>query len=78
MHMMIGYPVEPVDIHPSIRHLDCLFDALTLTDKAVHAYSLGKERIEDAMEMVRIAGGLTPKNSTQARACSPTSIPRHR
>jgi len=61
IHMMVGYPVEPVDIHPSIRHLDCLFDALTLTDKVVHAYSLGKDRIEDAMEMVRIAGGLTPE-----------------
>ena len=51
IHVKAGYPVEPVDIHPSIRHLDCLFDALTLTDKAVHAYRLGKERIEDAMEM---------------------------
>ncbi|MFT5139047.1 MAG: trimethylamine--corrinoid protein Co-methyltransferase [Lysobacterales bacterium] len=59
IHMMVGYPVEPVDIHSSIRHLDCLFDALTLSDKTVHAYSLGKERVEDVMEMVRIAGGLT-------------------
>ncbi|MEO0749832.1 MAG: trimethylamine methyltransferase family protein, partial [Pseudomonadota bacterium] len=30
---------------------------LTLTDKAAHAYCLGKERVEDVMEMVRIAGG---------------------
>lgn len=59
IHMMAGYPVEPVDLHPATRHLDCLFDTLTLTDKVVHAYSLGKERIEDAMEMVRIAGGLS-------------------
>jgi trimethylamine---corrinoid protein Co-methyltransferase len=27
-----------------------------LTDKVVHAYSLGPERVEDVMEMVRIAG----------------------
>ena len=59
IHMTTGYPVEPMDIHPSTRHLDCLFDTLTLTDKVVHAYSLGKERVEDVMEMVRIAGGLT-------------------
>ncbi len=59
MHMVLGYPVEPLDIHPSVRHLDCLFDALTLTDKVVHAYSLGKERIEDGMELVRIAAGLS-------------------
>ena len=59
IHLAGGYPVEPVDIHPSVRHLDCLHDKLTLTDKVVHTYSLGVERVEDAMEMVRIAGGLT-------------------
>ena len=46
-------------MHPSIRHLDVLYDKLTLTDKVAHAYCLGKERVEDVMEMVRIAGGLT-------------------
>jgi trimethylamine--corrinoid protein Co-methyltransferase len=81
MHMMVGYPVEPVDIHPSIRHLDCMYDALTLSDKAVHAYSLGKERIEDVMEMVRIAGGLTheefdasPRMFTNINSTSPLKI----
>ncbi len=59
IHFAGGYPVEPVDIHASVRHLDVMFDKLTLTDKVMHAYSLGKERVEDAMEMVRIAGGLT-------------------
>ena len=59
IHFAGGYPVEPVDIHARERHLDVLFDKLTLTDKVMHAYSLGKERVEDVMEMVRIAGGLT-------------------
>ncbi|GAA6179335.1 trimethylamine methyltransferase family protein [Shimia sp. NS0008-38b] len=59
MHFTSGYPVEPQDIHASIRHLDVMFDTLTLTDKVVHSYSLGKERVEDVMEMVRIAGGMT-------------------
>ncbi|WP_121061906.1 trimethylamine methyltransferase family protein [Chachezhania antarctica] len=59
IHFAGGYPVEPVDLHPSVRHLDVLFDKLLLGDKVVHTYSLGKERVEDAMEMVRIAGGLT-------------------
>ncbi len=59
IHIAGGYPVEPVDLHPSIRHLDCLFDKLILTDKVVHAYSLGAERVEDVIEMVRIASGLT-------------------
>ena len=60
IHVAGGYPVEPVDIHASVRHLDCLFDKLTLTDKVVHAYSLGSERVEDVIEMARIASGLTP------------------
>ena len=58
IHMAGGYPVEPIDIHPAVRHLDCLYDKLTLTDKVCHAYSLGPERVEDVMEMARIATGL--------------------
>ncbi|MDZ7748475.1 MAG: trimethylamine methyltransferase family protein [Halofilum sp. (in: g-proteobacteria)] len=58
VHVHCGYPVEPVDLHASVRHLDAVYDLLTLTDKAVHAYSLGRERVDDAMEMVRIAAGL--------------------
>ena len=50
--------MEPVDIHASIRHLECLYEKLTLTDKVTHAYSLGTERVEDVLEMARIASGL--------------------
>jgi trimethylamine--corrinoid protein Co-methyltransferase len=64
IHVAGGYPVEPVDVHASVRHLDCLFEKLTLTDKVVHAYSLGAERVEDVMEMVRLAGGLTDAEFT--------------
>ena len=78
IHFAGGYPVEPVDIHASVRHLDVLYDKLTLTDKAMHAYSLGKERVEDVMEMVRIAGGHThdefdagPKMYTNINSTSP-------
>jgi len=59
IHFAGGYPVEPVDVHACVRHLDVLYDKLTLTDKVMHAYSLGRERVEDVMEMVRIAGGLS-------------------
>jgi len=62
----------------SNRHLDCLYDKLTLSDKVVHAYSLGKERVEDVMEMTRIAGGLsheefdaTPRMYTNINSTSP-------
>ena len=58
VHMTGGYPVEPVDLHASIRHLDCLSDFVTLTDKAFHAYSLGAQRNRDALEIVRIGRGI--------------------
>jgi trimethylamine---corrinoid protein Co-methyltransferase len=58
IHLWGGYPVEPADIHASVRHLDALFDMLTLSDKAIHAYSLGRERIVDGIEMARIARGV--------------------
>src|SRR5271165_5845476 len=58
IHFWGGYPVEPVDVHPSVRHLDALADMLTLSDKPIHAYSLGRERNLDAIEMVRIARGI--------------------
>lgn len=73
IHIAGGYPVEPIDIHPSVRHLDCLFEKLTLTDKVVHAYSLGRERVEDVMEMTRIAGGLSDEEF-RARAHMYTNI----
>ncbi len=78
IHFVGGYPVEPVDLHPATRHLDVLFDKLTLTDKAMHAYALGAERVEDVMEMVRIAGGLSheefdaaPRMYTNINSTSP-------
>jgi trimethylamine---corrinoid protein Co-methyltransferase len=78
IHILGGYPVEPIDIHPSVRHLDCLSTMLTLSDKLVHAYSLGAERVEDVMEMVRLAGGLShaefdaqPRMYTNINSVSP-------
>ncbi|MEM9210491.1 MAG: trimethylamine methyltransferase family protein [Pseudomonadota bacterium] len=78
IHFAGGYPVEPIDVHASVRHLDCLYEKLILTDKVAHAYSLGKERVEDVMEMVRIAGGLShdefdamPRMYTNINSVSP-------
>lgn len=73
-----GYAVEPIDVHASVRHLEAVRDLLTLTDKVIHAYSLGPDRVEDAMEMVRIGGGLTheefeatPRMFTNINSVSP-------
>ena len=59
IHAIVGYPVEPMDLHASVRHLYATLDMLVHTDKVVHGYSLGKERIEDVMEMTRIAAGIS-------------------
>ncbi|WP_127900588.1 trimethylamine methyltransferase family protein [Solirhodobacter olei] len=78
IHVAGGYPVEPIDIHPSIRHLDCVAEKLITTDKVVHAYSLGRERVEDVMEMTRLAAGLSheefdaaPRMYTNINSVSP-------
>ena len=70
--------MEPVDVHASVRHLDVVFDKMTLTDKFGHAYSFGKERVEDVMEMVRISDGWTdeefeakPRMHTNINSTSP-------
>ena len=65
IHFTGGYPVEPVDIHASVRHLDCLSDFVTYTDKPFHAYSLGKQRNEDAIEIARIARGISHEQLEQ-------------
>lgn len=65
IHCVMGYPVEPVDIHPSVRHLDCISDLARLTDKVFHIYSLGRERNLDGLEITRIATGQTVEEFVQ-------------
>ncbi len=55
LHFFGGYPVEPTDLPAACRHLDCLSAFVTLTDRAWHAYSLGAERIDDALSIIAIA-----------------------
>ena len=69
IHMTGGYPVEPTDVHASVRHLDCLSTIAKLTDKAFHAYSLGRHRNQDAIEIARIARGVSA-----ARMCDEPSL----
>ncbi len=58
VHFFAGYPVEPVDVHASVRHLHAIHDLVTLADKPIHAYSLGRQRNIDALEMMRIRRGV--------------------
>ncbi|MEM0922063.1 MAG: trimethylamine methyltransferase family protein [Pseudomonadota bacterium] len=66
IHILGGYPVEPADVHPSIRHLECIREKLKLSDKVVHTYALGVERVEDALEMVRISCGISREEFDQS------------
>jgi trimethylamine---corrinoid protein Co-methyltransferase len=54
-----GYPVEPVDVHAGIRHLEALRDMATLMDKPMTAYTLGAHRVRDALEIARLARGIS-------------------
>ena len=58
IHTVAGYPVEPMDLHPSVRHLHATHDMLTLSDKPPFVYSLSRQRNIDAIEMTRIARGV--------------------
>jgi trimethylamine---corrinoid protein Co-methyltransferase len=76
-----GYPVEPIDVHPGIRHLEALRDTAILTDKSMVAYSLGRERILDGIEIARIARGISaeqmehePSLSTIVNTNSPLKL----
>ena len=63
-----GYPVEPADLPPATRHLDAHYAAITLTDRVWHPYSLGKQRITDAIEMISIARGFISDEQLRAGA----------
>jgi len=53
-----GHSVEPMDIETPVRHLDATLAMITLTDKLFRIYSLGRQRVLDVLEMVRILHGL--------------------
>lgn len=55
VHLWPGYPVEPTDVHASIRHLEATYDFLTLSDLFMHAYSLHRQKNQDGLEMIKIA-----------------------
>lgn len=68
-----GNPVEPVDLPVNTRHLDCNLDFLTLSDKPFRLYAIGATRIEDGLEMNRIAQGLS-RDELETRAVTITNV----
>ncbi len=54
-----GFPVEPIDLHASIRHLEAFRDVATMMDKPFVIYSLGRQRVLDGIEIARRSCGLS-------------------
>lgn len=61
-----GYPVEPADIAVPERHLRCMAEMLRLSDKTCHAYAINPAQADEAMELVRLAAGLSPSEFAAA------------
>ncbi len=51
--------LEPLDVHPNTRYLDIVGEQLLLSDKIAFGYAIGRRKILDAIEMVRIARGIS-------------------
>ena len=64
-----GYPVEPQDLPAATRHLDCITDFLTLTDKVFHPYCLGATRIRDALDLIKLGRGLSEAQLLEGPQC---------
>jgi trimethylamine---corrinoid protein Co-methyltransferase len=60
-----GYPVEPIEWHSSIRHLQATRDMLHLSDKPLRGYATERNRMLDAMEMIRIARAISHEQMEQ-------------
>ena len=77
----VGPAVAAIDLDAETRHLDTVFDLLTLTDKVFGASAIGAERFNDAVDLVCIARGVdraelarTPSLSTVINTNSPLLV----
>jgi trimethylamine--corrinoid protein Co-methyltransferase len=59
IHLAAGYPVEPIDLPPPVRHLDAYHAAITLTDRVWSPSAIGAGRVEDGLAMNCIARGIS-------------------
>jgi len=57
-HLFGGHSVEPIDRPANTRHLDSVFDWLTLSDKVLRVYGIGTTRVDDGLEMIKIGYGI--------------------
>lgn len=59
VHTAGGASVDALDVHASIRHLQITRNKMVYSDKAPFASSTGRHRLFDAIEIVRLAHGIS-------------------
>ena len=69
IHMVGGAP-EPIDLDTSIRHLLVTQADVTVTDKFPHVYARGQDSMDDALEIIRIANGVSADEFKQNVYCN--------
>ena len=58
VQLQAGFPVEPCDVNVNTRHLVAGAAMARLTTKPVGGYALGRQRMQDAIDIVRIGRGI--------------------
>jgi trimethylamine---corrinoid protein Co-methyltransferase len=69
IHLIVGYPVEPIDIPVPVRHLVAGEAMLSLTDKVPRIYCHTPQRARDLIEMVRLSQGLSHEAFAEGQRC---------
>ena len=58
VQLQVGFPVEPCDVNVNVRHLVAGAAMARLTTKPVGGYALGRQRMQDAIDIARISRGI--------------------
>ena len=66
---IVGPLVEPIDVDTNVRHLHMTRSQVALTEKIPFVYARGREAVTDALEIVRIAHGMTEENFANTPVC---------
>ncbi len=65
-HVFCGHPVEPIDWPANTRHLDSVYNWLTLSDKVFRLYAIGETRAQDGLAMIEIGHGISREQLREA------------
>ncbi len=58
VQLQAGFPVEPCDVNVNTRHIVAGAAMARLTTKPVGGYALGRQRMQDVIDIVRIGRGI--------------------